>query len=110
MKLLFDQNISHRILKLLIPDFDDSTTVKKEKLIDVADKYIWEYAKKNNYIIVSKDSDFSDLSVLLGFPPKFIWIRRGNCATIEITKLLRKEFEQIKEFQSNKNAGIFILY
>ncbi len=38
MKLIFDQNISHRILKLLTSDFEDSTTVKKESLIDLPDK------------------------------------------------------------------------
>jgi len=110
MKLLFDQNLSPNLVNQLHDLFPDSTHVHTVGLGTSIDDEIWTFATKNNYIIVSKDSDFSDLSVLLGFPPKFIWIRRGNCATIEIAKLLRKEFEQIKEFQSNKNAGIFILY
>jgi predicted nuclease of predicted toxin-antitoxin system len=75
MKLLFDQNISHRILKILSNEFEDSTTIKSENLINSTDKYIWEFAKKSKYIIITQDSDFNDLNLLNGFPPKIIWIR-----------------------------------
>lgn len=54
MKLLFDQNISHRILKILPKVFEGSSTVKKEKLINASDKIIWDFAKLNQYTIVSK--------------------------------------------------------
>lgn len=53
MKLLFDQNISHRILKIVSYQFEGSTTVKSENLIDSSDKVIWDFAKKSNYIIVT---------------------------------------------------------
>ena len=56
MKLLFDQNISHRILKIHYDDFAGSTSVKDEYLIDRSDKVVWEFAKKSNYIIVKQDS------------------------------------------------------
>lgn len=52
MKFLFDQNISHRILKLLPENFSDSTTVKNKRLINASDREIWEFAKLNNYIVV----------------------------------------------------------
>ncbi|WP_367241693.1 DUF5615 family PIN-like protein [uncultured Fluviicola sp.] len=81
MKLIFDQNISHRILKILSGHFTGSTSVKTENLIDSSDKAIWEFAKKSNYIIVTQDSDFNDLNSLYGFPPKIIWIRTGNLRT-----------------------------
>jgi hypothetical protein len=41
------------------------------------------------FVIVSKDGDFADLSVLYGAPPKIVWIRRGNCSTAAIVTLLR---------------------
>jgi len=49
MKFLFDQNISHRILKLIPAKYSDSTTVKKEGLINEPDREIWEYAKSKDH-------------------------------------------------------------
>ena len=48
MKFLFDQNISHRILDRLPGLFKESTSVKKEGLINEPDKNIWEFAKDEN--------------------------------------------------------------
>ena len=84
MRLLFDQNISHRILKLLSPQFLESSTVKAEGLINASDLEILEFAKHNNFTIVTQDSDFNDLNILKGFPPKVIWIRTGNISTLFI--------------------------
>ena len=62
MRYLFDQNISHRILKLIPETYSESKSVKKEGLINASDKEIWEFAKANNYIIATHDSDFNDLN------------------------------------------------
>ena len=63
MKLLFDQNISFRILKKLSDFFADSSHVKTEGLINASDLEIWEYAKHNDFTIVSQDSDFNQSMV-----------------------------------------------
>ena len=107
MKLLFDQNISHRILKILSAEFVESTSVKKENLIDSSDKAIWEFAKKHSYIIVTQDSDFNDLNSLYGFPPKIIWIRTGNLRTEELANILKNNFTEIQSFENNPEFGCF---
>jgi predicted nuclease of predicted toxin-antitoxin system len=76
MKLLFDQNISFRILNILPVSFFDSSHVKEEGLINSSDLEIWEYAKHNEFTIVSQVSDFNDINLLKGFPPKIIWTRQ----------------------------------
>ncbi len=53
MRFLFDQNISHRILKLIPVEHFESTTIKKEGLINTPDREIWEFVRKNNYTIVT---------------------------------------------------------
>ena len=83
MKLLLDQNISFRILK---------------QISDVYPEAIWEFARKNHYNIVTFDSDFYDLSVIKGTPPKIIWLRIGNTSTISIAKVLIDNQELIREF------------
>jgi predicted nuclease of predicted toxin-antitoxin system len=107
MKFLFDQNISHRILKLLPEKFKNSTHVKSENLINFPDMEIWEYAKKNDFIIVTQDSDFNELNYLHGFPPKIIWIRTGNLRTSAILNILVDHFNEIEKFVEDRNYGCF---
>jgi len=110
MKLLFDQNISHRILLLLPENYTDSTSVKKEGLIDANDKEIWEFAKRRHYTIVTQDSDFNDLNTLFGFPPKIIWIRTGNLNTKSLANLLNNYQIEIEEFIDNNDFGCFEIW
>jgi predicted nuclease of predicted toxin-antitoxin system len=84
MRLLFDQNISFRILQLLPEAFFGSVTVVNQVLTDKSDREIWEFAQINGYVIVTQDSDFHDLTILYGHPPKIIWIRTGNLSTIQL--------------------------
>lgn len=101
MKLLFDQNISFRVLKKLDKIFSGSEQVKDLGLQDFSDKQIWNYAKENNFSIVTFDSDFFDLANLFGHPPKIIWLRTGNRKTNEIAELLISKSEIILDFLSN---------
>ena len=110
MRFLFDQNISHRILKLIPDKYSDSTTVKKEGLINAPDREIWEYAKSNDYVIVTQDSDFNDLNSLYGFPPKIIWIRTGNLKTQSIVDILINYNDDIVKFINDRNYGCFEIF
>lgn len=110
MKLLFDQNLSPQLVVNLADLFPKSTHVWKESLDRAQDNEIWEYANKNDYLIVSKDSDFSEISFIRGFPPKVIWIRRGNCSTKDIEELFRREYNQIEKLYQSKAIGILLLY
>lgn len=107
MKLLFDQNISYRIIKLLSDDFKGSSHVKKEGLVNEPDRVIWEFAKINGYTIVSQDADFNDLCLLQGFPPKIIWIRTGNLPTKTILFLLNQHLSELTKFIDNNAHGCF---
>jgi predicted nuclease of predicted toxin-antitoxin system len=50
-------------MKVLSEKFIGSSHIKKEGLINAADKQIWDFAKNNEYTIVTQDSDFNDLNV-----------------------------------------------
>lgn len=107
MRLLFDQNISHRILSLLSKSFEKSTSIKMAGLIDKSDREIWEYAKSNHFTIVTQDSDFNELNSLFGFPPKVIWIRIGNARTNHIAQILETNYPEIAMFIENGDYGCF---
>jgi predicted nuclease of predicted toxin-antitoxin system len=110
MKLLFDQNLSPRLVNRLADLYPDSQHVSFIGLDQADDSAVWEYANQNDFTVVTRDSDFSELSVLRGSPPKVIWIRRGNCSTNQIEEILRSHSEEIKQFSDNPNLGILKLY
>ncbi|MEG4072413.1 DUF5615 family PIN-like protein [Microcoleus sp. Pol14C2] len=108
--LLFDQNLSPRLVNLLADIYPDSAHVDAIGLPTAPDREVWEYARQHDYIVVTKDADFSELSLLLGFPPKVIWIRRGNCSTRDIERLLRENYGAIAVLSDTPNSGIISLF
>jgi predicted nuclease of predicted toxin-antitoxin system len=110
VKLLFDQNLSPRLVRRLADIYPDSTHVYLIGLDMAPDPVIWDYARDNEFIIVTRDADFSDLNVLLGFPPKVIWIRRGNCTTKEMESMLRSNYEVVRSLAQDEDVGILTLF
>lgn len=99
MKLHFDENLSPKLTNRLSDIFPNSLHVRDVGLKASDDPLVWDYAKNNDFMIVSKDTDMHDLSLVFGNPPKVIWLRLGNCSTSQVENLLRKEFDVIKFFR-----------
>jgi predicted nuclease of predicted toxin-antitoxin system len=98
MRLLFDQNISFRIISFLPDCFTESKQVRHLGLQDKSDIEIWNFAKNNDYVIVTFDADFYEISILRGVKPKIVWLRTGNLTTKEISELLILKYSKILEF------------
>ncbi|HEY2384004.1 MAG TPA: DUF5615 family PIN-like protein [Terriglobia bacterium] len=109
MKLLLDQNLSHRLVKALNLEFPESSHVRYAGLEKAPDGPVWEYAKTNGFLIVSKDADFHQRSFLFGHPPKVVWIRRGNCSTAAIETILREHREDIERFAETEQGSFLAL-
>ncbi|MGB3655364.1 MAG: DUF5615 family PIN-like protein [Rivularia sp. (in: cyanobacteria)] len=110
MKLLFDHNLSPSLVTRLRDLYPDSNHVYRLGLAQFSDTEIWEYAKTEFFLIVTKDADFSDLSLLRGFPPKIVWIRRGNCKTADIETILRNHYDDIEELNTSEMVGFLTLF
>jgi predicted nuclease of predicted toxin-antitoxin system len=109
MKLLFDENLSHKLVRRLADIFPDSTHVRDVGMKAADDPLVWEYARNNGLMIVSKDSDMHQRSFVFGQPPKVVWVRLGNCSTSDVEKLLRKNFAAIKAFYEDDYASFLSL-
>ena len=107
--LLLDQNLSHRLIPGLASDFPDSAHVRDVGLKYSTDRVVWEFARDHGFAIVSKDSDFHQMSFLFGAPPKVVWIRMGNCATDAIAALLQSRTEDIRSFLAGGETAFLIL-
>jgi len=109
VKLLFDQNLSHKLARRLTDIFPDSTHVREVDLKEANDPVVWDYAKQQSFMIVSKDADFHQRSFVFGFPPKVVWVQLGNCTTDAVEQVIRKNFAAIKDFYEDAEAAFLVL-
>lgn len=109
VKLLLDENLSDRIIPRVIDLYPASQHVKALALTNTSDAEIWDYAKLNGFVIVSKDADFHQRSLLYGHPPKFIFLRIGNSPTSRVIQILRENFEIIQTFEESIFESILVL-
>ncbi len=108
MKLLIDQNISHRIIQKIGSSFDIIRHVKDIGLYDENDCKIFIYARENQYDgIITIDEDFVKLVDAFSIPPKIIWVRTGNCSTDFLANLLNNKSDKIKAFLNNPEFSIY---
>lgn len=105
MKLLFDQNLSPRLVERLIDLFPGSSHVQMQGLDSADDDQIWEFARQNEFTIVTKDADYNNFALMRGTPPRVIWLLLGNCTTAQIEDVFRMRLAEIKEFDSNLSIG-----
>ena len=109
MKLLFDENLSYRLITRLADLFPESVHVRDVGLRSAIDPEVWEYAKANDLTIISKDADMHQRSFLYGYPPKVIWVRLGNCSTSDVEQLLRKHYGVVCDFYEDATAAFLSL-
>lgn len=109
MKLLFDQNLSWRLPKQLTDLFPDSDHIRNIGMTRSEDVDIWDYAKTEAFVIVSKDNDFQQRSLLFGHPPKVILLRVGNCRISLIHDLLREHSTTVHRFFRDDEKACLVI-
>jgi predicted nuclease of predicted toxin-antitoxin system len=107
--LLFDENLAARLAPELADLYPDCIHVRDRGLTGDSDYAIWQHARDHGLVIVSKDEDFQQMSVLYGAPPKVIWIRLGNCSTADVIRLLRERRNEIDRFVADPEAAFLAL-
>ena len=104
MKLLFDENLSFRLVGALADIYPESAHVRDVGLLGAEDPAIWVYAAEHGFLLTSKDTDFYDRSVFFGAPPKVLWLRIGNSTVAETAGLLRHQYILIRRFYDDPAA------
>lgn len=88
MKLLLDENLSRRIVPALKAAYPGTTQVALAGLQEASDETLWQHAKAQGFVLVSKDDDFVALSALRGHPPRLIKLVPGNCGNEQVLRAL----------------------
>lgn len=110
MKLLLDENLSRRVIPFIKQDYPDSTQISLLNMEHSTDKEIWDYASTQGYIIVTKDADFLDMSLLYGQPPKIIWLKIGNQTKAAMIKALLENYIEIERVLISEGKACVEIY
>lgn len=103
MKLLFDENLSPRLVDLLADLCPGSQSALLVGLGGQPDSAVWQYAVSHNLIVVSKDSDFVERAMMSRGDCKFVWLRLGNCTTQSAFLMLRNGLSRLKDFAESED-------
>lgn len=95
MKLLLDENLSRRLVPFLQDAYPGTSQVVLLNLERADDVLIRQYALENDFVIVTRDADFYEMSLVYGQPPKIIWLKTGNQAKAETIALLLRNKDRI---------------
>lgn len=109
MKLLFDENLSHKLVTRLAGLFPGSAHVDELGLHGQPDPVVWRYAADHGFVIVSKDDDFRQLSFMHGHPPKVVWLVVGNAGTSVIADLLVRNQSRVAAFGADTEDALITL-
>jgi predicted nuclease of predicted toxin-antitoxin system len=103
------QNLWVKAGDLVVDIFPESVHIRLLGRGGAADTVVWDLARQHQCLLVSKDEEFHRLALLRGAPPKFVWIRLGNCSTHDIAQLLRRRREDIVTFNDQDEATVLEL-
>jgi len=109
VKALLDQNLSFRLVEVLLPRFPGSCHVRDIGLAGDDDERIWALAKAEGFIIVTKDNDFLARALVRGHPPQVVQVCLGNSSTVQIASLLRARLDDIERFVAENTESVFLL-
>ena len=97
MKLLLDENLSRRLVPFLQHAYPGTSQVVLLGLESASDREVWQKAKDDGYVIVTRDADFQELSLVWGQPPKVVRLRTLNQTRAATLKVLLDHRELIVE-------------
>ncbi len=99
MIIWIDAQLSPAIARWINAGFDaEACAVRDLNLRDAEDEEIFLAAKKENAVVMTKDSDFVLLLDRFGSPPKIIWLTCGNTSNANLKEILTKQLSQAIEF------------
>ena len=101
---LFDENLPTRLrFSPKLPIISTSKIARQP-----TDSQIWEFARKHDLVIVSKDADFSDRIITQSPPPRVVHLRFGNLRRNDFHALLARVWPQIETLlKSHKLVNVY---
>jgi predicted nuclease of predicted toxin-antitoxin system len=103
--LLLDESLSRRLVPFLQHDYPGSSHVVLLELEAASDTVVWHAAKDQGFVIVTRDADFEELSLVWGQPPKVLWLKTRNQSRAATLKILLDHRTMIEEALLNRGQA-----
>ncbi len=99
MKIWIDAQLSPSIAAWINRTYEniEAQSVRAIGLRDALDHEIFEQARKQDAVVMSKDDDFTKLVAQHGPPPQIIWITCGNTSNVRMREILADTLSKAKE-------------
>jgi len=110
LKLLLDQNLSHKLVTVLEVQFPGTSHVLRLELDKSSDSEVRDYAQQRGFTLATKNTDMVDLCVFRGAPPKVLWLRLGNCSTTLIHEVFERDADRIRAFIADDSRVVLSLF
>lgn len=107
--LLLDENLSESVVPAIVDVFPGSVHLRTLGLGGVADREVWETAKRRDLILLTRDSDFETLSLMFGHPPKVVHLRAFNPSNRDVVRALRRQAKVIEQFWQDPKLSFLSL-
>ncbi|MDF0644665.1 MAG: DUF5615 family PIN-like protein [Nitrospira sp.] len=88
MKFLVDANLPPGLATWLCEHAQESIHVCDQPGLTFDDRAVFEFARRNDYIIMTKDEDFATLATLVDGPASVVWLRLGNATNTALRNWL----------------------
>ncbi len=109
MKFLIDENLSDKLVARLEAMYPGTKHVKHVQLTSHADADLWEFARKDEFIILTQDDDFVEMSMMRGAPPKVVHLAMGNHTTKQWLSIIQANAVAISHFAADADTGLLVL-
>ncbi len=95
MKFIVDAQLPPSLAAVLRQAGHDAVAVREIGLREAKDAALWEYARQNNAVILTKDEDFAERCLRSQNPPVVVWLRIGNATNPVLLSWLMPLFPAI---------------
>jgi len=98
MKVWIDANLPPSIALWMTEELKvDASSAERLGLLTASDNEIFENAREQDAVIVTKDADFVELVNRHGPPPRVVWLSCGNTTNSRLKQILAAQWVQVAE-------------
>ena len=102
MKFIIDAQLPPALARYLAAKGENAMHVLDIGMMESSDSEIWDFALKEEMVIITKDEDFQMRASVTQHCPGIIWVRIGNCSKKTLLNFFEQKWEKIKLELSNE--------
>lgn len=109
MKYLVDAQLPPALARFLTANGEDAVHVLDVEMMESSDSEIWDFAMREEMVIITKDEDFQVRASVTQHHPVIIWVRIGNCSKKTLLEFFKRKWKKMESELENGATLIELL-